>query len=308
VGRLMKSVPGKTAPLTWRAAVTAIWLRPVGGGRSGRLKRPTPTSKPARLILPVIAAAAVTAVLTTAPAGAANLTGASTSSLICGLSQRADQVSSGGVHVISRANAFDTSGQQLCIQPAPGDAPGFTVVSNLRYTGLWQAYPFTGTGCAYNLCTAGTDLPRLVSALPRAANTSFSWRGASAPGYWNAAYDIWFGKTNQVSTQDNGAELMIWLRTPARYHGGQLVRIGHRDYWFIWWRGCNQSKICWNYLQFRTTRTVAGVRDLWLRPFLTYLEDRGLLRSSWYLTSVHAGFELVSGGKGLQVTWFNAHT
>ena len=29
--------------------------------------------------------------------------------------------------------------------------------------------------------------------------------------------------------------------------------------------------------------------------------------ASWWLTSVHAGYELVSGGKGLTTTWFNVH-
>ena len=48
--------------------------------------------------------------------------------------------------VISRANAFDTSGQRLCISGSTS-RPGFTVINNLRYTGAWQAYPFTGAGC-----------------------------------------------------------------------------------------------------------------------------------------------------------------
>ena len=67
------------------------------------------------------------------------------------------------------------------------------------------------------------------------------------------------------------------------------------------------SHICWNYIQFRFTQTTAGVRSLWLMPFVRFLEARGLILPSWWLTSVHAGYELVSGGKGLETTWFNFH-
>ena len=250
----------------------------------------------------------VAALVVAAVASTLTLVSATTSpALVCGLSQRVFQEASGGVGVLSRANAFDTSGQQLCIRPAANDAPGFTVTTGLRYTGAWQAYPFTGVGCAYYLCSPRTDLPKKVRYLPSWANTSFSWRSNGASGYWNASYDIWFDKYDQISTEDNGAELMIWLRTPPGYTGGQLVRIGHREYWFMHWRACDPSHICWNYLQFRTTRKLGGVRDLWLHPFIAFLEGQGLVRPSWWLTSIHAGYELVSGGKGLQTTWFNAH-
>lgn len=232
---------------------------------------------------------------------------AAVSGLACGLSQRVNQVASGGVHVVSRPNAYDTSGQRLCIRPAAADAPGFTITTNLGYTGLWQAYPFTGWGCAYSLCTQGAS-PVRVAALPRSASTSWSWRSGGAKGYWNASLDIWFSKHDQITSQDNGAELMIWLGTPRGYTGGQRVRIGHRTYWFMHWRA-HHGKTSWWYVQFRTTKTVSGVRQLWLRPFLRFLERQRprLIVPTWYLTSVHAGYELVSGGKGLRTTWFNAH-
>src|SRR5215469_1892989 len=158
----------------------------------------------------------------------------------CGLSQRITQQSSGGVWVISRPNAFDVSGQQLCISGSTRH-PGFTVLNNLRYTGAWQAYPFTGVGCAYNLCSPHTDLPRQVRSLPGPATTSFSWAG-SAPGNWNASYDIWFDRRDQTTAQDDGAELMIWLRPNPGYHGGVIVHVGKRRYWFMHWRTCQASR------------------------------------------------------------------
>jgi Glycosyl hydrolase family 12 len=249
-------------------------------------------------------------------------------STACGLSQRLNQQASGGVSVISRPNPFNDSGQRLCITGT--GRPGFKVLDNLRYTGAWQAYPFTGAGCAYNLCTRGTDMPRQVRKLPGNANSSFTWHGSQAPGSWNASYDIWFDKDNQTTAQDDGAELMIWLRPNPGYHGGVRVHIAKRTYWFMTWRTCSRTRvrqasplaaavppragpgdsagICWNYVQFRFLSVVHGVQRLWLMPFIRFLEGQDhLVRGSWWLTSVHAGYELVSGGKGLHTTWFNVH-
>jgi hypothetical protein len=238
----------------------------------------------------------------------------------CGLHERITQKASGGMWVISRPNAFDTSGQQLCIS-GPINHPGFTDLNNLRYTGAWQAYPFTGVGCAYRLCSPVTNLPMKVRTLPANSNTSFSWTG-SAPGNWNVSYDIWFDQHNQITAQDDGAELMIWLRPNPGYRGGVRVHISKQWYWFLHWRTCNSVRqtgitpprvsatdhagICWNYVQFRFLKPVHGVQRLWIMPFIRFLEGQGLVRSSWWLTSIHAGYELVSGGKGLTTTWFNA--
>src|SRR5262245_17987999 len=237
----------------------------------------------------------------------------------CGLNQRITQRAPGGGWVISRPNAFNTSGQRLCISGSTSH-PGFTILDNLRFTGAWQAYPFTGAGCAFQLCSPYTELPIQVRELPAPANTSFSWTG-SAPGNWNVSYDIWFDHHNQITTQDDGAELMIWLRPNPGYRGGVRVHISNRWYWFMHWQTCNSARqmgvtpprvslanragTCWDYVQFRFPTVVHNVRRLWIMPFIRFLEKQGLVRPSWWLTSVHAGYELVSGGKGLTTTGFN---
>jgi Glycosyl hydrolase family 12 len=276
-----------------------------------------------RLALPFIAAALAS--LACPPATLAATVGATPPghgsgppALVCGLAQRAVQQASGGVQVISRANGFDTSDQPLCIRPAPGGRPGFTVLDSLRYTGAWQAYPFTGYGCAYSLCSPGTALPRQVSRLPSWISSSFSWHQNLAAGSWNASYDIWLDDSDQIRTEDDGAELMIWLRPNTSMNSSfRLVRVGGRLWWFTHWRTCDKARICWNYVQFRFTgpwlarhhqfRVLQGVRGLRLMPFFAFLEHQGLIRPSWWLTSVHAGYEIVSGGKGLTTTWFNVH-
>ena len=231
---------------------------------------------------------------------------------ICGLDHRVMQNSSGGVKVVSRPNPFGP-GARLCVRLS-GSRPGFHIVTSVRFTGLVQAYPFTGVGCAYALCSQGTDLPRRVRSLSPRTNTSWTWWG-STNGFWNASFDVWFDTRNQTTTQDNGAELMIWLRTPPGYTPGHLVWVRGNWFWFTSWRTghtvCHAGRCqlqTWNYIQFRFLRTTHGVRGLRLLPFIQFAEHRGLIRPSWWLTSVHAGYELWSGGGGLATTWFNART
>ena len=262
----------------------------------------------------------VVVVLLLAAAVSGGMARAQDTQVACGLDQRITQQAPGGMWVYSRPNAFNTSGQRLCISGSTSH-PGFTILNNLRYTGMWQAYPFTGAGCAFNLCSRRTPLPMQLRGLPTSANTSFAWTG-SAPGDWNVSYDIWIDQHNQITRQDNGAELMIWLRPNPGYHGGVRVKINRRWYWFVHWRSCNSVRqtgitppraspadhagICWNYVQFRFLRVLLSVHRLWIMPFIRFLEGQGLVQSSWWMTSIHAGYELVSGGKGLTTTWFNA--
>lgn len=223
---------------------------------------------------------------------------------VCGGSERAAQESSGGVWTISRPNPFAGMTSKFCLQPNTS-GPGFRLLNSVQFNGNVRAYPFTGVGCAYDLCSRNTDLPKRVRALPGNANTSWDWRGTTS-GEWNASYDLWFDKRNQITGQDNGAELMIWLRTMPGYPAGTLVHISKHWYRFMHWTTCNDGT-CWHYIQFRTQSTVHGVHQLWIGPFIRYAEQRGLISPSWWLTSVHAGYELWSGGRGLSTTWFNVH-
>jgi len=247
-----------------------------------------------------------------ASAGGVGGSGSGAPQVICGLDHRAVQESSGGTRVIIRPNPFGTT-QRLCVE-LYGNRPEFRILTALHDSGLVQAYPFTGVGCAYSLCSPGTDLPRRVRSLPRRTESSWTWWGP-ANGFWNASYDIWFDTRDQTTTQDNGAELMIWLRTPPGYNPGHLVWVDGGWFWFTHWRTghtvCGAGRCVlqsWNYIQFRFPRTTHSVRQLRLLPFIQFAIGQGLISPSWWLTSIHAGYELWSGGRGLATTWFNART
>jgi hypothetical protein len=269
-----------------------------------------------KLRLAAVTALVLVLVASALPASAGGVGGSGSGPVaqqtICGLDHRVMQNSSGGVKVVSRPNPFGP-GARLCVRLS-GSRPGFHIVTSVRFTGLVQAYPFTGVGCAYALCSQGTDLPRRVRSLSPRTNTSWTWWG-STKGFWNASFDIWFDTRNQTTTQDNGAELMIWLRTPPGYTTGHLVRVRGNWFWFAHWRTghtvCHAGRCqrqTWNYIQFRFLRTRHWVRGLRLLPFIQFATRQGLISPSWWLTSVHAGYELWSGGRGLATTWFNART
>jgi hypothetical protein len=248
----------------------------------------------------VIAALAAALTLIAVPASAS-------SQVACGMSQRLTAQSSGGTWVVSRPNPFSLAGNprladRFCIQ---ADGPGFRILANVPDPAGLMAYPFTGAGCAYDLCSRGTDLPRRVGREGHAVG-SWTW-GGTTRGFWNASWDLWFDRRDQVSTQDNGAELMIWQRTPPGYPYGQpqqKVFIGGRWMWFMHWT-TGHAGLHWHYIQFRFTRTTHSVRGLRLWPFIHYAIRHRLIRWGWWLTSVHAGYELWSGGRGLSTTWFN---
>lgn len=182
----------------------------------------------------------------------------------------------------------------------------FKVVQRAGYdpTGHVVAFPDILRGCIYHICSPHAKMPRKVS---RLGNPRLTWRFKphSAPGTWNAAFDIWFTRHRQIGGQSTGAELMIWLD----YHGGccalqsgaPKVRIDHKKMWFSHWVTGQHGK-SWNYIQFRVTRRVHHVNNLSLRPFLRRIIRKGLVKRRWWLENIEAGFEIWNGGQGLQTT------
>lgn len=128
--------------------------------------------------------------------------------------------------------------------------------------------------------------------------TRQTWRGA-----YNTAYDIWFSKTAQRTGQDNGAEVMIWLNHPGVTLWAcpcRVVRIEGVPFYLMSWRAFHNNTH-WNYVAYVAVHPRTYFRNLWLNPFFRYTESIEKLSRSWYLTSIDAGFELVSGGRGLAI-------
>jgi hypothetical protein len=205
---------------------------------------------------------------------------------------------------IVQNNRWGTSAQQ-CIETSSN---GFRVTqsgANNPTNGAPAAYPSMLYGVHYTLRTPNTILPLRVSdSAFRGISTSVSMSYPSS-GIWDAAYDVWFDPTPRTDGQNTGAELMVWLNKQ-----GSIQPVGSRvgsfsgagGSWDVWF-----GNIGWNVVSYVRT---SGTGSLSF-PVSTFYDDmlkRGYAQSSWYLTSIQAGFEPWQGGAGLAVNSFSVTT
>jgi hypothetical protein len=205
----------------------------------------------------------------------------------------------GGRYVVMN-NRWGTSAQQ-CINVT---STGFSIATQQgtgSTSGAPVSYPAVYYGCHYTNCSPGTNLPMQVSAIS-SATSSINYTYVSGATY-DAAYDIWLDptpKTNGVNQQ----EIMIWFNRQGSIQPiGSVVgnaTIGGRT-WQVW-QGSNGSNAVVSYVApSPITSWSFSVLD-----FINDVKNRGAITSSWYLTSIQAGFEPWIGGAGLAVTNFSA--
>jgi hypothetical protein len=166
------------------------------------------------------------------------------------------------------------------------------------------AYPSILRGCNYGYCTAASPFPAQVSSLGT-VRSSWSTKGPTAGGtqQYNTAYDIWFDPTKTNAGRNTGAEMMIWLnRTSWVQPIGKPyydVSIGGTT-WTVWYGKTDLPVI--SYVRKTATTSVTNL------PIDSFARDamlRGVVKPTWYLTSVQAGFEPWTGGTGLRTNSFS---
>lgn len=193
-----------------------------------------------------------------------------------------------------------------CLRNSRGLA-NFTITQRPGYdpAGHVVAFPNIMRGCIWNICSPHARIPVKVSAIGHPVTTWHTRQGVF--GTYNAAYDIWFGKTKMTRGQATGAELMIWLNLHggccALQPGAPKVWIGGRPYRLSHWRTFHNG-LHWNYIQYRMIHHTWHVDHLHLWPFIRRAIHLGLIRRWWWMENIQAGFELWSGGQGLKTTRF----
>jgi hypothetical protein len=205
----------------------------------------------------------------------------------------------GGRYVVMN-NRWGTSAEQ-CINVT---STGFAITSQQgtgNTSGAPVSYPAVYYGCHYTNCSPGTNLPMRLSSIS-SVTSSISYNFASGATY-DAAYDIWLDPTPKTDGV-NQTEVMIWFNRQGSIQPiGSVVgsvTIGGRS-WQVW-QGSNGSN---NVISYVAPSPIAS----WSFSVLDFLNDvrnRGAVTSSWYLTSIQAGFEPWIGGTGLAVTSFSA--
>jgi len=196
-------------------------------------------------------------------------------------------------------NRWGTSATQ-CINVT---STGFRITTqqgSAPTNGAPLSYPSVFLGCHYTNCSPGSTLPMQVSRI-RSATSSINYRYVG--GTYNASYDIWLDptpKTNGV----NQMEIMIWFNRQGSIQPiGSVVgttTIGGRS-WQVW-RGSNGAN---NVISYVAPSAITS----WSLSVLDFINDvraRGAITTSWYLTSIQAGFEPWNGGVGLAVENFSA--
>ena len=167
--------------------------------------------------------------------------------------------------------------------------------------GAPKSYPSVYNGCHYTNCSPGTKLPAQASTISTAP-TSISYSYVSDAAY-DAAYDIWLDPTPRTDGV-NRTEIMIWFNKVGSVQpvGSQVgtATVAGRE-WQVW-SGNNGSN---DVLSFVAPSAITS----WtfdVMDFARQAVSRGLAPSTWYLTSVQAGFEPWQNGAGLAVTSFSS--
>jgi hypothetical protein len=130
---------------------------------------------------------------------------------------------------------------------------------------------------------------------------------ASSSDQWDCSYDIWYN-SNASGDQDNGVgsdlEMMVWLNhtgsvQPAGNQVAANVSIGGKTYNV--WKGTSSTG---SIVTYELSAGATGL-NLGLGPLVADAISRGYMATSWDLYDVEAGFELFTGGAGLQATSFS---
>lgn len=235
----------------------------------------------------LIAGSAVTAVVAASPAHAAT---------IC--EDFGTQVV--GNYIVMN-NKWNGSAPQQCINTT---ATGFQITqsnANVPTNGAPAAYPAIYAGCHYTVCSPGTTMPRQISQIG-SVPTSISYSLVSGATY-NASFDIWLDPTPRTNGV-NQTEIMIWFTRqgsiqPIGSSTGNATVAGRT--WDVW-QGNNGSNNVVSYV-------ASAQLTSWSFDVMAFVNDtisRGRATTSWYLTSVQAGFEPWIGGAGLAVTDFSS--
>ncbi|MGB2567583.1 GH12 family glycosyl hydrolase domain-containing protein [Micromonospora citrea] len=198
-------------------------------------------------------------------------------------------------------NRWGTTAQQ-CINVTSTGFEITTQQGSSPTNGAPVSYPSVFAGCHYTNCSPGTNLPIQVSQIS-SATSSINYKYVSGATY-NASYDIWLDPTPKRDGV-NQMEIMIWLNRqgPIQPIGSPVgtATIDGRS-WEVW-RGSNGSNNVISYL----APSAISSANLNLLAFINDTRNRGAITSSWYLTSIQAGFEPWQGGAGLGVTSFSAN-
>lgn len=208
---------------------------------------------------------------------------------------------------IVQNNAWGSAAGQT-ITYGPGTKFKVTQQNGTGMNSAPASYPSLFIGANAGRSTTGSGLPKAVSALTAGtAKTSWTWAANGATGSYNASYDVWFstGAAGEPdATAPSGGYLMVWYHQPTdnRPIGESITtaNIAGRN-WSVWFGNNTMSgKPCVSYVAQQSLNSL----EFNLGDFIQDAVTRNYVQNSWYMTNVFTGFEIWSGGVGLETTDF----
>ena len=175
-------------------------------------------------------------------------------------------------------------------------------------SGSPASFPSIFIGSNANHTTTGNGLPKQVSSLGT-VQTAWTWADSGVSGIYNATYDVWFSTTaagdppsTTVPSAGYLAYLMVWLYKPTdnQPNGSSVTSatIGGKN-WNLW-VGTSNGKPCYSYVAQTNLNSLSFDLNLFIKDAVS----RSYIQPTWGLTNVFAGFEIWSGGVGLETTDF----
>jgi hypothetical protein len=180
-----------------------------------------------------------------------------------------------------------------------------TIQNGTGVGGAPASFPSIFIGSNANHVTTGNGLPKQVSALGT-VQTSWTWASNGASGSYNATYDVWFSTSAAgdpaSTTIPSAAYLMVWLYKPTDNqpagNSTASATIAGKN-WNLW-VGTSNGKPCYSYVAQQNLNSLSFDLNLLIQDAVA----RKYIQPTWGLTNVFAGFEIWSGGVGLQTTDF----
>jgi len=188
----------------------------------------------------------------------------------------------------------------ICNATPTCDSAGTSLIVSSICNGAGACVPGTPVSCDGFSCASGA----CATALQRTFSVT------TASGAWDLAYDIWLDTAANTSTQNNGAEIMIWLNSAGANPGGfpNIVKSGvciDGHTYDIYETRSSGSGVQWNLVSYRANPAVGRV-DIDVKHFINDAISRGFASNAWFLTSIQAGTEIWQGGAGLKLNAFGA--
>jgi hypothetical protein len=202
-----------------------------------------------------------------------------------------------GRSYVIQNNVFDPSSSQTVNY----QSTSFTVTNVRGANPSGVSLPSVYIGSLWTIASRDSNLPEAVQAIQR-VDVTFAHNAGSVAGTYNALHAFWFSRSAAGEAGNpSGGYLEVWYyHHPDQQPAGERIAkaqsiAGMSGQWDVW-VGTFGDKPVIVYLR---TEPITDVQAN-LQPFLADAVTRpNAISSSWYLTSVIAGFEIHAGGVGL---------